>query len=76
MLRNTASGRFVPRSPRIGKRFIQPIDDEVVGFIVGQKAKMVCVNDDATEATFESEKQRLIDAFQTILPNRSLYEIG
>ena len=71
-----ASGRFVPRSPRIGKRFIQPIDDEVVGFIVGQKAKMVCVNDDATEATFESEKQRLIDAFQTILPNRSLYEIG
>ena len=70
-----ASGNFVPRSPKIGKRFIQQVDDEVVGFIMGQRSKLICVNDDATEESFESEKKRLINAFDAILPYRSSFEI-
>ena len=71
-----ASGNFAPRSPKVGKRFIKSIDDEIVDFIVGQKAKLVCVNDDATEESFEEEKLRLQEAFATILPERSSFEIS
>lgn len=69
------SGMSLPRSSAFGKRYIQNIDDEIVDCIRHQRYRMACFNDNATEESFEKEKELLRSAFETILPQRSSFEL-
>lgn len=79
-----ATGRFYPRSPRVGKSFFLGkgtsfVDieqmDEAVAYIRKQRGKMVCLNDgDMTDEEFQERKTAIRDAFQSILPEKSSFE--
>lgn len=71
------SGKFAPRDIRIG--YYGPIEDEerlykTVAAIKSKKYKMVCAND-VDIKDFELLKRELKKAFESILPDRSIYEI-
>jgi len=75
-----ASGQFEPRPINIGKSFLLAQDenniDEICDYIRSQKGKMVVLNDEEmTDEEFEREKQMIIDAFDSILPEKSSYEV-
>lgn len=68
-------GRFVPRSPKfgacyeIGRQSQQMLQDIRIG-----RHKAVCVNDNAHVVDFEEEKRRLIEVFESVLPEKSSFE--
>ena len=70
------TGNFVPRSVNFGKSFTILNDQEVLEAITKQKYKVVCINDDdkIEEKDWENKKQVLIDAFESILPDKSSFE--
>lgn len=71
------SGDFYAKKP-IGKAFSSTEMEGKKGaaeYIIRQKGKVVCVNDNETEAEFEIHKQMLIEAFETILPEKSSFEL-
>lgn len=71
----TCQGRFAPRSRKWGKSFSIGDDPEMVGAIRNQKYKAVCLNDDNPELNYEENKTKLIEAFDTILPQKSSFEV-
>lgn len=71
------SGEFYPKKP-IGKAFMTASLDyntEAVECIKKQKHKIVCLNDTENENNFEEHKNMLIDAFESILPEKSSFEL-
>ena len=71
-----ANGQFVPRSSSFGRMFLQEVDEEICDWIIKQKSYIICINDvDCSEEAFCQQKQMLIDAFQSILPEKSSFEI-
>lgn len=70
-----ASGMFEPRSPKCGKYFSKSIDEEIVRHVVEGRTMMACINDNATEESFEDEKALLIGALETAFPTRSQFEL-
>lgn len=73
-----ASGQFYPRSQRYSvlKSVICDKDvSHVTEIITHQKKKEICINDDYKGEKFETMKRILQDAFTTILPEPSSFEI-
>lgn len=70
------SGDFMPQKP-LGAAF-PSADMEgrrgAAAYVRKQKGKVVCVNDSETEMDFLRHKQMLIDAFETILPEKCGFE--
>ena len=74
-----AKGTFSPRSPRIGRQFglhsNEALNQEVYAAIREQRYKLVCVNDEVGAENFESVKAHLNQTLETILPEKSSFEI-
>ncbi len=71
-----ATGRFSPGKPNRGKLLIIGDNDaEIKRAITNQSVPMICISDDIEDIDFEKEKQFLIDCFETILPEKSSFEI-
>ena len=71
------SGAFCPKKP-IGKLFhtaSMSHSNEALEYLRQQKGKTVCLNDTEDETDFESHKQALLSAFETILPEKSSFEL-
>ena len=69
------SGNFSPRSYKIGKPFIISNNNEkIINSIIKQKYKMICLNDNDPNVDFDKAKRELINAFETILPDKCSFE--
>lgn len=69
------SGNFIPTKSR--SKFIKIFDniDNACEFIEKQKLPLVCLNDtNSDEKTFEKAKEKIINAFEKILPEKSSFE--
>jgi len=70
-----ASGNFIPRNISFGKSYMLEDNNEIaLSAIKKQKFKMICLNDTVKIKNSKNVKNSIIDAFQEILPNKSLYE--
>lgn len=72
------SGKFYPYNPLHESKCIALNDNniqEIASLIVNQKYSMLCLNDSPFVEDFEKDKRILQEAFQQILPNKSIYEI-
>ena len=74
--RQLAEGKFIPRSPKIGRDYdLDRNSEEAACAISGQKAKMLCLNDGPMSAEdFLRTKEIVQNAFQKILSNPSGFE--
>lgn len=75
-----ASGAFSPRSPKAGLFTYmsnnQTHNQKVKREILSGKYKFVCVNDEVTDPeAFDEAKQQLTGALETILPEKSSFEL-
>lgn len=71
------SGKFQPYDIRKRSKYIQITDNNVeqcASMICSKKYSVICLNDNENIKNFETDKQRLIEAFQQILPTKSVYE--
>ena len=70
-----ASGNF---SPYNTDNLVCSVNENTVDFVCNaiknQSNDMICVNDDADESNFPYLSEKLISAFQTILPEKSSFE--
>lgn len=71
---NMCKGKFFPRSPKWGKKFELGVDSGAEEYIRKQKGKVVCLNDSIESIDFEEMQQKLVIAFESILPNKSCFE--
>ena len=68
-------GMYEPQSPGIGRFCVMGRDDEMLfDTMEHQSAKMICINDDARLEDFPGMKQKVIQAFDRILPEKSSFE--
>lgn len=69
-----AAGDFVPHGV-LGK-YVNMSEDNAPIFraVRQQTAKLLCINDKDNAADFDVEKQKLIDAFETVFPEKSQFE--
>ena len=74
---NMLQGNFVPGNIfRKGHAFfIHNNDEKIYKSIAKQKYKMICLNDDCDDKTFEIAKGKIIKEFEKILPEKSEYEL-
>ena len=74
-----ASGNFYPLSPNhLGKYYRLTNDNkDLISDIKSQKYKVICANDNGDDeiSDFEKTKKLLTDAIDTILPDRSEFEL-
>lgn len=71
-----ASGEFHPRKYNIGRSIAAYNIDKACHYISKQKGKMLCLNDvDMSEKEFEVSVKRINNSFNSILPNKSSYEL-
>lgn len=71
------TGNFVPRAFDIGKMFMYGEGgnyEQVCEQVSSGKYKMVCINDTADIDDFEKRRDQLLQAFDTLLPEKSEYE--
>ncbi|MFA9376834.1 MAG: Stealth CR1 domain-containing protein [Lachnotalea sp.] len=71
-----AGGEFEPGTPKIGrcfhireKRFLSTLDAISAG-----KYKLICINDTVNISDFDAQKNRVIEAFDTLLSDKSDFE--
>ena len=70
-------GKYEPQSPSIGRFYTIGKDDPaILNTIRRQFCKMICLNDDAGIHDFEKTKKEIQDAFLSVLPERSSFEIS
>lgn len=70
------TGKFYPSKPGAGRLFTIGRDDEQIReAICGQKWYTVCLSDDDETLDFDLEKERIRAYFETILPEKSSFEI-
>lgn len=70
-----ATGRFVPGSPKVGRLFDVNRDmDTIVDVIKSKRMKMICVNDSEKVENFDLLRERLVEAFDSVLPEKSSFE--
>lgn len=69
-------GKFKPRNTKkFGKYFFVTDDNKkIVEEIKKQKHKVICINDVKDNFDFESAKKQIIEAFKSILPEKSSFE--
>lgn len=71
---NLVEGNFVP-SKDIGKAFNIGKDmEEIKNVIENQKYKVACFNDSIEDIDFEYCKKEIINSFEKILPQKSMFE--
>lgn len=72
-----ASGGFAPHGnyDSLYRAACEEDIDELCDYIKAQKGNMVCVCDNDHIRSFETMKDRVIEAFDFILPNKSGYEL-
>ena len=74
-----ASGRFVPVSPNNLGRYYRLTNDnkELIAAIKKQQYKVICANDNGDDEIidFNKTKHALISALETILPEKSKFEL-
>lgn len=71
-----ARGNFESANIKNGKYYdMSGNNEKVVNDIKRQKSKMICLNDSSMRFDFEKTKKEIIDAFETILPEKSSFEI-
>lgn len=67
--------KFVPRSVNVGQYYELSDDNTaIVESIRKQKTKLLCINE-GNVTDFEAEKKKLQEAFSSILPEKSEYEL-
>lgn len=70
------TGFFWPRSPKVGMMFEgQQTREKMYQAIKKQQFQMICCNDSYDIQDFQKEKERIIEAFNYILPQSSNFEI-
>lgn len=69
------SGRFVPRSPKIGAYTRAYAYDSVRQVLFHGKEKLVCINDTDGVTDFAQAKQTINGYLQQLLPQKSAFEI-
>lgn len=70
------SGSFVPRRADLGICYDIGYNDEAMyRDIRSGNHKLICVNDNVDVQDFEANKARLIAAFQSVLPEKSTFEL-
>lgn len=70
-----ASGEFMPGNPKNGKMYdVGSQIDVITDVIQHQKLKMICVNDTEAVENYSQLQQRLKNAFDCILGERSSFE--
>lgn len=67
-------GRFTPASPARGKTYNLG-DEGILDVIRGQKVQMLCINDSVQVQDFDALQQALDQAFASVLPDRSEFEL-
>ncbi len=73
---NLCSGKFIPRSSSFGKLFNASSDNQAaVDYIRNQKGHMVCINDGMETFDFDQAKAEMIEAMESILPEKSSFEL-
>jgi len=68
------TGNFEPRNPNFGKYFTVD-NSQIYDIIKKQKYKCICINDESNIKNVKKTKKLLNDAFETILPNKSSFEL-
>lgn len=70
-----ASGDFVPHE--VLGRYVNMGDnnESIYRMIKGQSVKLLCINDKENKSDFETEKKKMIDAFEQVFPEKSSFEI-
>ncbi|WP_303840630.1 stealth conserved region 3 domain-containing protein [Selenomonas ruminantium] len=74
-----ASGNFYPRSPKIG--YLTSVSDDdctndyVYEHIKKQKTKLIVINDNVKKLSPDKISNSLIKAFETVLPEKSSFEL-
>lgn len=73
-----ASGKFYPRSPKIGHLTCISDDERennaVYEHIKKQRSKMIVINDTIKNGNFEEIKENLVESFEEILPDKCSFE--
>lgn len=67
-------GEFVPRSTKWGRKFELGEESGECDYIRKQKGKVVCLNESRDDIDFEHIQKNLIEAFETILSEKSGFE--
>jgi hypothetical protein len=71
------TGNFYPRSNKIGKYFsIENSIEDLIIDILDSKHKMLCINDNCSDADFETFKNELLKAFEQKYPYQSSFELN
>lgn len=69
-------GDYVPQSPGFGRFYTIGLHDEQIHRTIrGQQSKMICINDTEKIGDFEQQKKRIRDSFESILPEKSAFEL-
>jgi hypothetical protein len=71
-----AEGNYVPRTHKIGKCFhIQELYfEDMCKAVRNGNHQMICINDTAKTANFDDKKQKVIEAFESLLGCKSNFE--
>ena len=71
------SGDFVPKNIQKYTKYFEIKNDntKLIQTIEKQKCKMLCINDSAVKENIDQIKKQLIQAFTSILPQKSSFEI-
>ena len=70
-----AKGEFVPLSPKVGKLFDVNRDiDRITDVIRNRSMKMICINDSEEVEDFDGTQKRLVEAFESVLPEKCSFE--
>ena len=71
-----ASNNIVPRNIRFGHNFkLEESFDEAIKAIINQKYKIISLNDSNNINDFEEKKEKVVQAFNKILPEKSSFEL-
>lgn len=73
---NLCLGKFEPRKSSVGQYFnVSDNNKPILDYIKKQIGSMICINDMSTDFDFEKAKQEINEAFNTILTEKSKYEM-
>ena len=67
-------GDFVPRKANWGRKFELGAETGECDYIKQQKGKVICLNESGDDINFEMIQKNLIQAFESILPDKSSFE--
>lgn len=71
------SGEFYPHNAKGQLFFTSSLsqNNDAIDYMLRQKGKVICLNDSEDEENFEDHKQKILSAFEQLLPDKSAFEI-